>query len=156
MGVTLELTLLVVAGLVVLGGLGVALALRRNPRPRRRAASRRPAAAPAARPRAAAPAARARSAPPATVKATTLASATRVPEPTPEQAHQAKLEALQAMLALGDRDQAAAKARAGSFPDTEPTDAGYAATEFVDRADPPKAQASLLNLDREQRKRPRS
>lgn len=151
MGVTLELTLLAVAVLVVLGGVGVALALRSRPRRHRRAGKPRPSS----RPRAAAPAAAARSAP-ATVKATTLASATRVAEPTPEQAHQAKLEALQAMLALGDREQAAAKGKGVSFADTEPTDAGYASTEFVDRADPPTIQVSLLNLDKEQRKRPRS
>lgn len=150
MGVTLELTLLVVAVLVVLGGVGVALALRSSPRRQRRAGKRRPSS----RPRAAAPAAAARPAP-ATVKATTLASATRVAEPSPEQAHQAKLEALQAMLALGDKEQAAAKAGDGSFPDTQPTDPGYASTEFVDRADPPTIQVSLLNLDQAPRKRSR-
>ena len=74
----------------------------------------------------------------------------------PEQARLAKLAALQAMLALGDaKAERAAKSGKVKFADTEPADEGYASTEFVDCADPPTMQISLLNLDKVPPKRSR-
>ncbi len=154
MSVTLEVMLLAVALLVVVGGIGVALALRTAPRrsSRHKGRDARPARRHAAA--GAGSAAAARPAAPVKIKSTTLASATAAPV-DPEQAHQAKLAALQALLAQGD-GKGKVKGQDGQFADTEPTDHGYASTEFVDRADPPTMQISLLNLDKAQprRKRP--
>ena len=67
---------------------------------------------------------------------------------TPEQAHQAKLAALQALLALGDaKAERAAESGQGQFADTQPADEEYPATQFVDRGDPAQP-VSLLNLDK--------
>ena len=67
---------------------------------------------------------------------------------TPEQAHQAKLAALQALLALGDaKAEREAESGHGQFADTQPAEDEYPATQFVDRSDPAQP-VSLLNLDK--------
>jgi hypothetical protein len=72
----------------------------------------------------------------------------------PEQAHRAKLAALQALLALGDaKAEQAARSGGAQFADTEAVgDDDYAATQLFDRSEAPSGQASLLNLDKDPRK----
>ncbi|MFT3817914.1 MAG: hypothetical protein QM750_09850 [Rubrivivax sp.] len=149
MSVALQVLLLVVAIVVAVAGLGVALALRLSSRQRLRQrqmhqhqaqkAAARGAVKPAAR-------AAARGAAPARSPAPAPAAVPAAPL-DPEQAHKAKLAALQAMLALGD-ERAEREARSGKvqFADTQPMD-DDAASPFAGRGDAAQ-EISLLNLDR--------
>lgn len=152
MSVALQVLLLVVAIVVAVAGLGVALALRLARR-QSQAVKSGTVGAKASRTRREARAAPAPtpglSPAPAPAASSTVASMSRPPaEPlTPEQAHQAKLEALQAMLALGDaKAEALARGGKAQFADTQPTE-DYPTTQFSDR-DNPASQISLLALDK--------
>lgn len=138
MGMALQVMLLVVAIVVAVAGIGVALALRMSGRQRRRTtrAGHRASTAVAAHPRVvhdgapSASMARARAEAAAAAAAAAGAAAARAAEPqSPEEAHKAKLAALQAMLALGD---AKAEKDGGSqtFADTQPVDDSHATTQF--------------------------
>ncbi len=147
MSVTLEVMLLVVAILVAVASIGVALAVRTSTRQRVRQSRHRQAAVKTGKPKAA-PASKAKVTPVVMAKPATAAN--------PEQAHQAKVAALQAMLALGDaKAKGTGKPGDDQFADTDATDQGYASTQFVDRSDPPTVQISLLNLDKVPAKRSR-
>ncbi len=177
MSVALQVLVLVVAIVVAVAGLGVTLALRLSSRQRLRqrrlhqhevqkAVARGGAVKATTHPtaKAAAPPASKSATKPATKPADTArhvppvrdaAPATSVrttPTPAvpldPEQAHKAKLAALQAMLALGDeRAEREAKSGKVQFADTQPLDDLAAAAPSAGRSDAAK-EISLLDLDR--------
>lgn len=167
MGMALQVMLLVVGIVVAVGGIGLALALRQLSRQRKPAALARrmahhraavPSQAGALAPAAsrampldaakATAASRAAAASPATAAA---AAPTAAPA-APLSAHDSKLQALQALLALGDAR--AEREPVSGFDDTQPVDERYAATQFADRRDNPPSQLSLLNLDKASRRAP--
>ena len=155
MSVALQVLLLVVAIVVAVAGIGAALALRMSARQQGSRVRRRPpgaaaAVAPRARSGEGVPLAPARTA--AVHRHTATAAPGKAPAVpsaplTPEQAHQAKLVALKALLALGDAQaERAAKSGHGHFADTQPAE-DYPSTQFADRNDPAQP-VSLLNLDK--------
>lgn len=121
MGIAFQVLLLVVAIVVAVAGIGIALALRLSarPQPARRVAARGAAGSTKAAPSVAA--ARA---------AVARAAASPVP---PQNAHEARLAALQAMLALGD-ERAEREAESGGlqFADTQPVDDDYLSTQAIE------------------------
>jgi flagellar basal body-associated protein FliL len=155
MSVVLQVLLLVVAIVVAVAGIGVALALRLSSRQQAARLRRRPSGAasavvPESRMGKVVPLASARAAAAQRqAQATEPAASPATPNPplTPEPAHQAKLVALQALLALGDAQaERAAKSGRGHFADTQPAE-DDPSTQFLDRLDPAQP-VSLLNLDK--------
>jgi hypothetical protein len=154
MSVVLQVLLLVVAIVVAVAGIGAALALRLSSRQQAARLRRRPSGAasavvPESRMGKVVPLASARAAAQRQVQATEPAASPATPNPplTPEPAHQAKLVALQALLALGDAQaERAAKSGRGHFADTQPAE-DDPSTQFLDRLDPAQP-VSLLNLDK--------
>ncbi len=143
MSVALQVLLMVVAIVVAVAGIGIALALRLSARQPRRHA--RDTAAPGT---GATPRAYARTVPqphPASMRERRRSSAAAAKRLTPEQAHRAKLVALQALLAQGDAH--AERARTPDYADTQTFSDDYAVTQFGDDAAAPPPPLSLLNLD---------